>query len=102
MALPSVTPSIRETRRTQVFPLLEAAEIDRIRHFGEARVYGTGDMLARVGEVSRGFMIVTSGRIPIIEGYDPSEGWGWCYVDEIMFDLSDRMTPHNGPIPRYY
>ena len=31
----------------------------------------------------------------------PPEGWGWCYVDEVMFDLSDRMTPHNGPIPRY-
>ena len=40
--------------------------------------------------------------IPIIEGYDPPEGWGWCYVDEAMFDLSDRKTPHNGPIPRYY
>jgi hypothetical protein len=39
---------------------------------------------------------------PIIEGYDPPEGWGWCYVDEIMLDLSDRMTPHDGPIPRYY
>src|SRR6201987_4607085 len=38
---------------------------------------------------------------PIIEGYDPPEGFGSCYVDEIMFDLSDRMTPHNGPIPRY-
>jgi hypothetical protein len=41
-------------------------------------------------------------RHPIIEGYDPPEGWGWCYVDEVMFDLSDRKTPHNGPIPRYY
>ena len=41
-------------------------------------------------------------RHPIIEGYDPPEGWGWCFVDEAMFDLSDRMTPHNGPIPRYY
>ena len=39
---------------------------------------------------------------PIIEGYDPPEGWGWCYVDEVMFDISNRMTPHNGPIPRYY
>jgi hypothetical protein len=39
---------------------------------------------------------------PIIEGYDPPEGWGWCYVDKVMFDLSDRKTPHNGPIPRYY
>jgi hypothetical protein len=35
-------------------------------------------------------------RHPIIEGYDPPEGWGWCYVDEIVFDLSDRATPHNG------
>ena len=25
---------------------------------------------------------------PIIEGYDPPEGWGWCYVDEITLDLS--------------
>jgi uncharacterized UBP type Zn finger protein len=39
---------------------------------------------------------------PIIEGYDPPEGWGWCYVDQVTFDLSDRMTPHNGPIPCYY
>ena len=39
---------------------------------------------------------------PIIEGYDPPEGWGWCYVDEVLFDLSNRKTAHNGPIPRYY
>ncbi|MDQ6868704.1 MAG: hypothetical protein M3178_09975 [Pseudomonadota bacterium] len=41
-------------------------------------------------------------RHPIIEGYDPPEGWGWCYVDEISLDLAGRTTPHNGPIPRYY
>jgi hypothetical protein len=39
---------------------------------------------------------------PIIEGYDPPEGWGWCYVDEIMIDLADDTTPQVGPIPRYY
>ena len=39
---------------------------------------------------------------PIIEGYDPPEGWGWCFVDTVVFDLSDRKTPHDGPIPRYY
>ena len=32
----------------------------------------------------------------------PPEGWGWCYVDEVFFDLSDRATPRNGPIPRCY
>jgi len=31
----------------------------------------------------------------VIEGYDPPEGWGWCYVDEVLFDLSKRKTPHN-------
>ena len=39
---------------------------------------------------------------PVIEGYDPPEGWGWCFVDEVFFDLSDRPTPQVGPIPRYY
>jgi hypothetical protein len=38
---------------------------------------------------------------PIIEGYDPPEGWGWCYVDEIFFELPNQ-TPQNGPIPRFY
>ena len=39
---------------------------------------------------------------PIIEGYDPPEGWGWCYVDEAFLDLGDNSTPQDGPIPRYY
>jgi hypothetical protein len=38
---------------------------------------------------------------PIIEGYDPPEGWGWCYVDQVMVELEDQ-TPQEGPIPRYY
>lgn len=38
---------------------------------------------------------------PVIEGYDPPEGWGWCWVDEIGFDLTDRKTPHPRPIPRF-
>jgi hypothetical protein len=39
-------------------------------------------------------------RHPIIEGYDPPEGWGWCYIDETMVDLPDQ-TPQWAPIPRY-
>ena len=38
---------------------------------------------------------------PIIEGYDPPEGWGWCYVDEIFLELPNQ-TPQVGPIPRFY
>jgi hypothetical protein len=40
-------------------------------------------------------------RHPIIEGYDPPEGWGWCYVDEVEIDLGSNTTPQNGPIPRF-
>ena len=38
---------------------------------------------------------------PIIEGYDPPEGWGWCYADKVMVELPDT-TPQVGPIPHYY
>jgi hypothetical protein len=38
---------------------------------------------------------------PVIEGYDPPEGWGWCYVDEIFFDLGENVTPQLGPIPHF-
>ena len=38
---------------------------------------------------------------PIIEGYDPPEGWGWCYVDKKFVDLGGRTTPQIGPIPRF-
>jgi hypothetical protein len=37
---------------------------------------------------------------PIIEGYDPPEGWGWCYVDKVEVALPDQ-TPQVGPIPRF-
>ncbi|MDM9627579.1 UBP-type zinc finger domain-containing protein [Rhizobium sp. S152] len=37
---------------------------------------------------------------PIIEGYDPPEGWGWCFIDNDFVDLPDQ-TPQRGPIPRY-
>lgn len=31
---------------------------------------------------------------PIMETYDPPDGWGWCYVDEVMLDLEGRTTRH--------
>jgi len=38
---------------------------------------------------------------PIIEGYDPPEGWRYCFIDDTMCELPDQ-TPQIGPIPRYY
>ena len=37
---------------------------------------------------------------PIIEGYDPPEGWGWCYIDDDFVKL-DHTTPQRGPIKRW-
>jgi hypothetical protein len=39
-------------------------------------------------------------RHPIIEGYDPPEGWGWCFVDDAFVELP-TVTDQIGPIPRY-
>jgi uncharacterized UBP type Zn finger protein len=25
-------------------------------------------------------------RHPVIQSFEPSEAWGWCYVDELFFD----------------
>ena len=31
---------------------------------------------------------------PVMEDYYPGEGWGWCYVDDVMIDLDGDVTPH--------
>ena len=37
---------------------------------------------------------------PIIEGYDPPEGWGWCYPEEVPVPLPNQ-TRQRGPIPQF-
>ncbi len=65
MAVP--TQSIIIRRRDQMFPTLERAEIERVRRFGEVRSYRAGEMLAKVGEVGDGFIVVLSGKIDITQ-----------------------------------
>jgi NTE family protein len=42
--------SILETRRDQIFPVLEPAEIERIRRFGSVRSYSSGQVLVEAGK----------------------------------------------------
>jgi thioredoxin reductase (NADPH) len=65
MAVP--TPSIIDTRRHQMFPKLERAEIERVRRFGEVRSYGAGEALAKVGQVGDGLSIVLAGKVDITQ-----------------------------------
>ena len=30
-------------------------------------------------------------RHPIVRSMEPGEEWGWCYVDEVMFDFTDGV-----------
>lgn len=65
MAIP--TQSIIAKRSEQMFPALEPDEIDRVRRFGEARSFKSGDALAKTGSVTPGLMIILSGSVDITQ-----------------------------------
>jgi thioredoxin reductase (NADPH) len=62
-------PSIIETRRDQILPLLDATDIERARRFGEVRRFATGETLAAIGEVGIGLGIILSGQVDVFR-YD--------------------------------
>src|SRR6185295_9340906 len=59
--------SLIETRFEQMFPTLEAAEIDRLRGFGEIRTYAAGERLVTSGEPSPGMFVVLGGEVAITQ-----------------------------------
>src|SRR6478752_5634451 len=61
------TQSIIDTRRHQMFPVLEPAEIERVRRFGKVRSYGAGEALAKVGEMGLGLTIILGGNVEITQ-----------------------------------
>jgi hypothetical protein len=88
MAAPQLT---IETRRAQMFPVLEHAELERVRRFGEVRAFAAGEALAKVGERGHGLIIVLAGKVQIAQrdnitaevggysaspGYNAVSGWG--------------------------
>src|SRR5262249_48798362 len=60
-------PSVFATRRHQMFPTLDAAEIERVRRFGQMRSYVDGEALACVGTVSPGLTIILAGAVDITQ-----------------------------------
>src|SRR5690348_197548 len=63
MSLP--TPSIIDTRRDQMYPKLEPAEIERLRRFGNVRTFSAGEALATVGAVGHAFAIILAGHVDV-------------------------------------
>jgi len=58
-------PSIMDQRRDQMFLRFSDDDLERLARFGDPRSYKSGDMLARVGEVGPGLMLILSGRVEV-------------------------------------
>jgi thioredoxin reductase (NADPH) len=72
----SISRPITETRRDQMFPTLEAADIERLRRFGEVRSYVQGEYLQKTGEIPPGMFVILAGEVTITErdavgGHEP-------------------------------
>src|SRR6516162_6421388 len=63
--LPTLTRPLA-SRFDQMFPVLSAAEIDRVRHFGDVRRFHPGELLCRVGKPSPGMYVILSGRVTTV------------------------------------
>jgi thioredoxin reductase (NADPH) len=59
--------SIVDTRRDQMFPVLEPAEIERMRRFGEVHSYGAGEALVKVSKVGSGLTIILTGKVDVTQ-----------------------------------
>jgi thioredoxin reductase (NADPH) len=65
-----------ETRRHQMFPVLEPAQIDRLRRFAEPRSFSDGERLVSAGEAASAMYIIVKGEVVAkqrddIVKYDP-------------------------------
>jgi thioredoxin reductase (NADPH) len=52
-----------ETRRHQMFPVLQPAEIDRLRRFAEPRSFAKRDLLVRAGEANTAMFVILKGEV---------------------------------------
>ena len=57
--------SILATRRHQIFPVLEAQDVERMRRVGELRTFDKGEALATAGQHSLGVVVVLSGSVRV-------------------------------------
>ncbi|MGA9334665.1 MAG: FAD-dependent oxidoreductase [Rudaea sp.] len=65
--------SFADTRGEQMFPRLDAEEIQRLHRFGETRNYEAGEYLAKTGEISPGMFVILEGEVAIRQhdGFGP-------------------------------
>ena len=67
---PPVQSTTLETRRPQMFPVLEPAEIERLRRFGEPRSFAAGEFLVRAGKAASAMFVILKGEIVVTQRDD--------------------------------
>ena len=61
-------PSVLDTRRDQMFPVLDAHDFARLKRFGEERHFTAGSAIMKAGEVAPGLAFVIKGTIDVRQG----------------------------------
>jgi thioredoxin reductase (NADPH) len=56
-----------ESRRDQMFPVLEPAQIDRLTKFGERRFFAAGERLVATGEIAPGAFVILAGQVDVMQ-----------------------------------
>ena len=65
--MPRLPHPLIESRRDQMFPVLEPAEIEQLARFGERKSYPAGERIFATGEISPGAFIVLNGQIDVTQ-----------------------------------
>jgi thioredoxin reductase (NADPH) len=58
---------IIDTRRDQMFPVLDPDDMERVSRFGQVHAYQAGEAIFRVGQISPGLVMVLSGKIDVTQ-----------------------------------
>src|SRR5262245_9766919 len=63
----SDAPQALSTRRHQMYPRLDEAEIERMRRFGDLQCYRPGQYLTSMGLPTRGMFVILKGTVTVIQ-----------------------------------
>jgi thioredoxin reductase (NADPH) len=58
---------VKHPRHEQMFPTLTAAEIDRLRRFGDIRHYADGELLFETGKPGAGMFVLLKGHVAVTQ-----------------------------------
>jgi len=71
--MPEAPQSIMESRRAQMFPVLDAGDIRGLRRFGDVRRFHAGSFLIRGGEPAQGLFVILAGEVRVVPHENPDK-----------------------------